>query len=580
MPHQGVSSAFPGTHKYPSLDPSSFFDWDRWEADQGAHGSSRSESNLSWSGTTDDQDAMSIDGGPQSDSRSIPDLVYGTSGTPSDSGHPGSPGSPTADLNDYTFATHLGHGKHHNDLYPNPSQQELGEHILPYDPEVHVYDPLDPSLGLTHDYRKSSSKKTSRGSASKRPHGATEAVSKKGTQRGRRSGPLCNKDEVAEVRALGACFRCKITKVSCDKQLDCEKCVKHAESRSGCYDSSIPLSQQICIRRSFAQCGRAFEKIQECQPSTAQNKIARDAMHSSPSIVWDVFFTPGGPALPISVVEHVSIQDSAMYPPSAQVEYFLNRREVPGLPQLQAWVSAQMTCEGPLTSFQSSLDILLHSLCRLKPHSTRKPEWKTLLEKVSEMRSMFKIWSTNNFWCVQDVGSVVQELPWSVQAELKRIATSRMRSLELDIIASLDKLLEPKEVKSLTDLQKVTVWVCLMECILLYRELLALPSIDGTGFAQDSYDSHYGRFCRATMGIYTGLVVMCDAYFAKIDKLLEQCSRMEEAAMQDISVDVSIVLQQRTFFYQQSLDLSPDSSDQILFALLVRAKNKRAKHSR
>lgn len=72
-----------------------------------------------------------------------------------------------------------------------------------------------------------------------------------------------------------------------------------------------------------------------------------------------------------------------------------------------------------------------------------------------------------------------------MQAELKRIATSRMRSLELDILASLDKLLESKEVKSLTDLQKVTVWACLMECILLYRELLAMPSVNGTGFAQE-----------------------------------------------------------------------------------------------
>lgn len=50
------------------------------------------------------------------------------------------------------------------------------------------------------------------------------------------------------------------------------------------------------------------------------------------------------------------------------------------------------------------------------------------------------------------------------------------------------------------------------------------------------------------MGIYTGLVVMCDAYFAKIDKHLEKCSRMEETAMQEISMDIGVVLQQRTFF--------------------------------
>ncbi|KAH7026518.1 uncharacterized protein B0I36DRAFT_159510 [Microdochium trichocladiopsis] len=486
MPLQGMSNVFPGAHNYPSSDPScSFFDWDRWEADQVEHGSSRSESNLSWSGLTDDQDAMSIDGGPRSDSRSIPDLVYGASGTPSDSGHPGSPSSPSADLGDYSYTAHLGHAKQHNDLFSIPPQPELDEQLLQYNSEVQVYGQLRSPLALTHeDYHNSPTKKSSKGSASKRPHGATEVPSKRTVQRGRRSGPLCNKDEVAEVRALGACFRCKITKVSCDRELDCEKCVKHAESRSGCYDSSVPLSQQICIRRSFAQCGRAFEKIQECQPSTAASKLARDSRSASQSMIWDVVFVPGGPILPISVVEHALAHDHADVYQTAPADYLLNRGQVPGLLELQGWVSSQMQFEGPI-SFQHSLDVLLQSLYGQKVPSGRKPEWKVLLDRVREMRCMFKIWSTNSFFCYRAGDSVPQELPWLVQAELKRIATSRMRSLELDILASLDKLLEPKEVKSLLDLQKITVWACLMECILLYRELLAMPSVNGSGFGQD-----------------------------------------------------------------------------------------------
>lgn len=227
MPFQGVSSVLSGTHNYPSSsDPtscSSFFDFERWEADNGiAYGSSRSPSNLSWSGDTDDQDAMSIDGGPQSDSRSIPDLVYANSGSPSDSGHPGSPDSPSADLGEYSssYSTHLAHGKPHNGLYSGP-QPELQPQFQQYDTGLHAYEQLNSAIPLTYEeYRKSSSlssssaKKTSRTSATKRPHGSSEVVSKKTAQRGRRSGPLCNKDEVAEVRALGACFRCKITKVS------------------------------------------------------------------------------------------------------------------------------------------------------------------------------------------------------------------------------------------------------------------------------------------------------------------------------------------------------------------------------
>jgi len=217
MPSQGVSNVLSGIHNYPSSsDPSpcsSFFDFDRWEADNGiAFGPSRSPSNLSWSGDTDDQDAMSIDGGPQSDSRSIPDLVYATSGSPSDSGHPGSPGSPSADLGEYSssYSTHFTHSKAHNGLYFGP-QPELQGQFQQYETGLHAYEQLNTAVPLTYEeYRKSSSlssKKTSRPPATRRPHGSSEVISKKAAQRGRRSGPLCNKDEVAEVRALGACFR-------------------------------------------------------------------------------------------------------------------------------------------------------------------------------------------------------------------------------------------------------------------------------------------------------------------------------------------------------------------------------------
>lgn len=238
----------------------------------------------------------------------------------------------------------------------------------------------------------------------------------------------------------------------------------------------------------------------ECQPSTAQNKLVRDIR--TPSMIWNVVFVPGGISIPVSVVEHAVVHSDADAYQASPVDYLLNRNKVPQLIELQAWVSEQMRDEVS-TSFQHSLDVLLHSFSLQKSSSSRKvrprccspdlgsrltttqPEWRILLDRVHEMRCMFKIWATNNFLFYQTMDASPQELPWSVQAELKRIATSRMRSLELDILASLDKLLEPKEVKSLTDLQKVTVWACLMECILLYRELLAMPSANGAGFAQE-----------------------------------------------------------------------------------------------
>jgi hypothetical protein len=58
-------------------------------------------------------------------------------------------------------------------------------------------------------------------------------------------------------------------------------------------------------------------------------------------------------------------------------------------------------------------------------------------------------------------------VPFTVQAELRRIAWNAVVSLELDIL----KLLEDIQQDSLKSQEKMAVWASLWQLILMYREL-------------------------------------------------------------------------------------------------------------
>ena len=76
----------------------------------------------------------------------------------------------------------------------------------------------------------------------------------------------------------------------------------------------------------------------------------------------------------------------------------------------------------------------------------------------------------SSFWC-RDPANHIVTLPLSVQARLRNIARQALKLLEHKVLKSLDDCLsqstqpQPRE--------KMAIWACLWQLILMYRDLLA-----------------------------------------------------------------------------------------------------------
>lgn len=82
------------------------------------------------------------------------------------------------------------------------------------------------------------------------------------------------------------------------------------------------------------------------------------------------------------------------------------------------------------------------------------------------MNCFFRIWKAPRFTCCSSSNKVSQ-VPFTVQAELRRIAWNAVVSLELDIL----KLLEDVQQDSLKEQEKMAVWASLWQLILMYRDM-------------------------------------------------------------------------------------------------------------
>lgn len=88
---------------------------------------------------------------------------------------------------------------------------------------------------------------------------------------------------------------------------------------------------------------------------------------------------------------------------------------------------------------------------------------------------MYKIWRQKKFFCQKYPGSGLEELPSQICQDLKRIIVFRMKTLESDILAqfwkTLDAALKPHE--------RLPLWACMMEFILMYRDIYELNQSEG-----------------------------------------------------------------------------------------------------
>jgi hypothetical protein len=160
-------------------------------------------------------DQMDVD--PQSSSgyESIPALTHTSSTSRSDAGDlfssspPPSPPRMRKQLDEY---------KQHDDHLTIPQAGERNVKASTYLPLMQMQHSFAADPRSAPDSQRGSPDVTTRITSVSPPRGPltpdSASSSKSPLGRGKRTKPLNNKEDVAEVRAMGACYRCKITKVA------------------------------------------------------------------------------------------------------------------------------------------------------------------------------------------------------------------------------------------------------------------------------------------------------------------------------------------------------------------------------
>ncbi|KAH8158917.1 hypothetical protein CIB48_g9322 [Xylaria polymorpha] len=310
--------------------------------------------------------------------------------------------------------------------------------------------------------------------------------------RGRRTKPLNNPEKVAVMRKLGACHRCKTRKVPCDEGAPCSSCTKDAakNQHTDCDD----LAEQICFRQ---------------QPTTVFSEINRISCAEMPprgralaSSYLTIFFNPyksRSPPLtiPVSNVEYGLYDRSSQSPFGIRgTQYQLNTDQF-SLDEntLVQWASSQMKLEDD--GFQSALDNLVIS-CMGYGRPDNLPH-SDLLEKVHKLRCLYKVWSQSSFVCRRE--SDLEPLPYEIHRVLKAMAAKLMKGIESDVLSEL----AVRRPKSPAD--RLPLWACMMQVVLLYRDLMSIVSSQEPWARED--------LRKRAENLMNYAVVMCDLHFGK-----------------------------------------------------------------
>ena len=174
---------------------------------------------------------------------------------------------------DYSqYRDQLREAKKTDDGYTFPQQRDLRPKHSP----GYLHISTHPTRGSAHGYNSESTLISP--PSSPRSSSDASSLSNQYLTRGKRVGPLKNGDEVAEVRAVGACVCCRVRKVKvrlfahlsysntqrltccqCDEKEVCGKCTDKAPKYK-CGSGSIS-GRQICFRNPFAESQLLFPQI-------------------------------------------------------------------------------------------------------------------------------------------------------------------------------------------------------------------------------------------------------------------------------------------------------------------------------
>ncbi|KAM0427574.1 hypothetical protein ACHAPT_007535 [Fusarium lateritium] len=271
----------------------------------------------------------------------------------------------------------------------------------------------------------------------------------------KRSRQLSDPDQTADVRKSGACLPCRISKTRCQ---DCGVCPH-------CRKAFPDHSHLVCTRRTPAVAPPVIRHVADVwSPNPAEEQRCVDDPRFPTAKPRDIliFFTrePDAPYLRASVQAYHSQNGLDENPRNAAFE----RDRFPSYAELQRWVEAQIKRERS-TQFEHAVQNFLLSYSE---GGYDLPKHK-LVSKVHTMNCFFRIWKAPPFTCCSSANKF-SHVPFTVQAELRRIAWKALVSHEHDILKLLEECLAQQE--PLKPRERMAVWASLWQLMLMYRELV------------------------------------------------------------------------------------------------------------
>ncbi|KAI5862720.1 hypothetical protein GGS23DRAFT_89463 [Durotheca rogersii] len=209
------------------------------------------------------------------------------------------------------------------------------------------------------------------------------------------------------------------------------------------------------------------------------------------------------------------------------------------------------------SDFQTALDALVRNYARsgqsFLPHYD-------LVRKVHEMRCLYRIWSHQKFF-YQGSGPCLDELPGQIRQSLKRIAISRMKTREVDVLAQFRKALD----SGLKPEERLPIWACMMQFILMYRSLFDLNQ-------SEDLRGDPLQIRTVTTNLFSNLVVMCEISFGKKkpEAIADDGNPATGPIKRELNADFRRVESRRDEFYQScSNDPRSCRLDHLLGVLLA-----------
>ncbi|KAI6087094.1 hypothetical protein F4821DRAFT_119001 [Hypoxylon rubiginosum] len=443
--------------------------------------------------------AADADSRSRSDASSIPGL---TSGPSEEDGAP----SPRSTEDAFHYKEAVAQIKQHDDRFTLPTR-EIRPNGVSYPWHMEIDNTLASSGADAQGFGSSSGGSSPLSPASSSAGASSSSQNSSSCDsshsRGKRHRPLENPEKVAQMRKLGACFRCKTRKINCDQDIPCARCKNDAAKF--CNDDGGELAERMCFRKPSTTHDLAFQAIWRMtanSPPTSQRGNAGVQR-------WNVYFQPNFTAetlvIPVSHNEGFTSNNGpgrARWDTNQAHPHQYVLRWDSGLEdrELISWASRQML-KDERHDFQSALDVLI---CRSAELGHFVLPHFDLVCKVRDMMCLYKIWRHEKFFFQRFPGSL-EELPSQICQSLKRTIAFRMKSIESDILAQFwrtpDSGLKPQE--------RLPLWTCMMQFILMYRDIhdLSRSEVDFCG------DRH--QIQSVTMSLFSNLVVMCENCFGK-----------------------------------------------------------------